>query len=86
MIVTILRAHPSLRYFQGYHDVRPVALNVQTGADGVVQIVSVLLLTFGDVERTVQSTERLSLHRVRDSMGVGLEPVLGYLKCVSGID
>lgn len=23
LIVTVLRRHPALRYFQGYHDVRP---------------------------------------------------------------
>lgn len=46
------------------------------------QIISVLLLNFDDVPLTIASAERLSLHRIRDSMGVGLEPVLGYLKCV----
>jgi hypothetical protein len=31
------------------------------------------------------ATERISLHRIRDSMGAGLEPVIGYLRLVQRI-
>ncbi|KAM0748990.1 RabGAP/TBC [Meredithblackwellia eburnea MCA 4105] len=63
VIVTILRKHPSLHYFQGYHD-----------------IVSVFLLVLDSQETTISMSERMSLHRIRDYMGTGLEPVLGYLR------
>lgn len=46
------------------------------------QIISVLLLTIDDRETMELAAERMSLHRVRDSMGPGLEPVLGYLRSV----
>ncbi|GAA5904480.1 GTPase-activating protein GYP8 [Sporobolomyces salmoneus] len=62
-ILTVLRKHPALQYFQGYHD-----------------IVSILLLTLDDDELLASATEQMSLHRIRDSMGPGLEPTLGYLK------
>ncbi|GAA6018521.1 hypothetical protein JCM11491_006433 [Sporobolomyces phaffii] len=62
-ILHVLRRHPSLQYFQGYHD-----------------IVSILLLTLDDDELLASATEQMSLHRIRDSMGPGLEPTLGYLK------
>ncbi|KWU46160.1 hypothetical protein RHOSPDRAFT_15511 [Rhodotorula sp. JG-1b] len=65
-ILTVLRRHPALHYFQGYHD-----------------IVSVLLLTLEEDDLLIPATERLSLHVVRDSMGPGLEPTLGYLKQAS---
>ncbi|BGP15937.1 hypothetical protein JCM10213_003632 [Rhodosporidiobolus nylandii] len=64
-ILTVLRRHPALHYFQGYHD-----------------IVSVLLLSLQDDELVTAVAERLSLHRIRDNMGAGLEPTLGYLKLV----
>ncbi|GAA6027510.1 hypothetical protein JCM8097_007898 [Rhodosporidiobolus ruineniae] len=62
-ILTVLRRHPALQYFQGYHD-----------------IVSVLLLSLDDDELVIACAERLSLHHIRDNMGSGLEPTLGYLK------
>ncbi|GAA5993228.1 hypothetical protein JCM5350_007290 [Sporobolomyces pararoseus] len=62
-ILTVLRKHPALQYFQGYHD-----------------IVSILLLTLDDDDLLLSTAEQLSLHRIRDSMGPGLEPTLGYLK------
>lgn len=45
-----------------------------------MQIVSVLLLTLRDNDLVTATAERLSLHRIRDNMGVGLEPTLGYLR------
>ncbi|KAI5476743.1 TBC domain protein, Rab GTPase activator [Pseudohyphozyma bogoriensis] len=68
VIVTVLRRHPALSYFQGYHD-----------------IISVLLLTFNDQQLSIRAAERMSLHRIRDSLGTGLEPVLGYLRLLHRI-
>ncbi|GAA6050247.1 hypothetical protein JCM3770_002754 [Rhodotorula araucariae] len=67
-ILTVLRRHPALHYFQGYHD-----------------IVSILLLTLEDDDLVIATAERLSLHRIRDNMGSGLEPTLGYLRLVDRI-
>ena len=80
VIVTTLRRHPSLQYFQGYHDVRLVSLCSDSAADLCPQIISVLLLTLEDEDISLAAAERMSLHRLRDSMGSGLEPVLGYLR------
>lgn len=47
---------------------------------GYHDIISVLLLALDDVELAKSSAEQMSLHRLRDSMTSGLEPVLGYLR------
>ncbi|GAA5848531.1 hypothetical protein JCM9279_006594 [Rhodotorula babjevae] len=67
-ILTVLRRHPALHYFQGYHD-----------------IASILLLVLRDEALVAATAERLSLHRIRDNMGAGLEPTLGYLRLVDRI-
>ncbi|BGP07744.1 TBC1 domain family member 20 [Rhodotorula toruloides] len=67
-ILTVLRRHPALQYFQGYHD-----------------IISILLLVLDDDHLLLETAEHLSLHQIRDSMGTGLEPTLGYLKLVHRI-
>ncbi|KPV75259.1 uncharacterized protein RHOBADRAFT_53256 [Rhodotorula graminis WP1] len=67
-ILIVLRRHPALHYFQGYHD-----------------IVSILLLVLRDEALVAETAERLSLHRIRDNMGAGLEPTLGYLRLVDRI-
>jgi hypothetical protein len=48
---------------------------------GYHDIATVVFLTLPD-ELQLSCLEHLSLHRLRDSMGVGLEPVLGLLRCV----
>ncbi|KAJ4487462.1 rab-GTPase-TBC domain-containing protein [Lentinula lateritia] len=62
LLVTLFRRHPSLSYFQGYHD-----------------IITVLFLTLPSPLH-LPCAEKLSLHRTRDAMGDGLEPVLGLLR------
>ncbi|KAF8512553.1 rab-GTPase-TBC domain-containing protein [Hysterangium stoloniferum] len=62
IILGVLRKRPSLRYFQGYHD-----------------IITVLFLTLPP-ELVLPCAEKLSLHRLRDSMGKGLEPLVGQLR------
>ncbi|KAG8913630.1 hypothetical protein FRC00_001965 [Tulasnella sp. 408] len=80
LIVAILRKRRKLSYFQGFHDV-----------------ISVLYLTLHDSQENLQpdSTrpselllrcgEKISLHRLRDSMGSGLEPVVGYLRLLQRV-
>ena len=48
---------------------------------GYHDIMSILLLVLGDLELAKACAEKMSLHRLRDSMGPGLDPVLGYLRC-----
>lgn len=44
------------------------------------QIISVFQLNLEDQKLSLALAERMSLHRLRDYMGTGLEPVLGYLR------
>lgn len=44
---------------------------------------SILLLVLGDLELAKTCAVKMSLHRLRDSMGPGLDPVLGYLRCAA---
>lgn len=48
---------------------------------GYHDIVSVLFLTLPP-EVALPAAEKLSLHRVRDAMGSGLEPLVGQLRYV----
>lgn len=41
------------------------------------------LLNLDNPELSLAVSEQMSLHRIRDYCGTGLEPVLGYLRCVS---
>ena len=49
---------------------------------GYHDIMSILLLVLNDLELAKCCAEKMSLHRLRDSMGPGLDPVLGYLRWV----
>ncbi|KAK4051206.1 GTPase-activating protein gyp8 [Microbotryomycetes sp. JL201] len=49
---------------------------------GFHDIATVLLLILDDENVAQQATERMCLHRIRDNMGSGLEPVMGYLRLV----
>ncbi|TIA97932.1 hypothetical protein E3P84_02614 [Wallemia ichthyophaga] len=69
LITTTLRLHPTLSYFQGFHDVITVIL-VELDVDvGVLQAF----------------IHRFTLHWCRDAMGVGLEPVRGWLRVLHKI-
>lgn len=48
---------------------------------GYHDIMTVLFLTLPE-EQQLSCAEQLSLHRLRDSMGKGLEPLIGLLRCV----
>ncbi|CAE7087526.1 unnamed protein product [Rhizoctonia solani] len=71
LILSVLERHPQLSYFQGYHD-----------------ILSTLQLTLHpSLERDEEAWHllrecalKITLHRARDAMGVGLEPLTGQLR------
>lgn len=52
-----------------------------SGFQGYHDIISVLFLSLPP-EIQLVSVEKLSLHRLRDSMGPGLEPLIGLLRFV----
>lgn len=51
---------------------------------GYHDIITVILLTVAP-EETLACAEKLSLHRLRDAMGEGLEPLLGLLQYVTPV-
>ncbi|EUC66844.1 Rab-GTPase-TBC domain protein [Rhizoctonia solani AG-3 Rhs1AP] len=71
LILNVLQRHPQLSYFQGYHD-----------------ILSTLQLTLHpSLEKDAKAWHllrecalKITLHRARDAMGVGLEPLTGQLR------
>ncbi|KAL5641307.1 hypothetical protein ACGC1H_001706 [Rhizoctonia solani] len=71
LILDVLQRHPQLSYFQGYHD-----------------ILSTLQLTLHpSLEKDEKAWHllrecalKITLHRARDAMGVGLEPLTGQLR------
>ncbi|KAM0787553.1 hypothetical protein ACM66B_003623 [Microbotryomycetes sp. NB124-2] len=52
---------------------------------GFHDIATVLLLVLEDQDVALRATARMCLHRIRDNMGTGLEPVMGYLRLVRRI-
>ncbi|CUA76695.1 hypothetical protein RSOLAG22IIIB_02162 [Rhizoctonia solani] len=71
LIIDVLERHPQLSYFQGYHD-----------------IISTLQLTLHpSLEKDEKAWHllrecalKITLHRARDAMGTGLEPLTGQLR------
>jgi hypothetical protein len=53
----------------------------RSDTQGFHDIITVLFLTLPE-ELQLVCAEKISLHRLRDAMGKGLEPVLGLLRCV----
>ncbi|TIB70419.1 hypothetical protein E3Q23_04181 [Wallemia mellicola] len=69
LIISTLRLRPSLHYFQGFHD-----------------IIGVLVVELDlDLLRMQKFVEKFALHWCRDGMGVGLEPILGWLRLIQKI-
>ena len=81
LIVSVFRRRPQLHYFQVRQLVisRRCSLKWGLTVQGYHDIVSVVFLTLPR-ELHLPVTEKLSLHRVRDSMGVNLDPVVGLLR------
>lgn len=80
LICEVLRQHPKLNYFQGFHDIMTVLYltlltNVPRPRTGE---------TAADKEewqKLVRAAEVVSLCRTRDAMGKGLGPMMGLLRC-----
>lgn len=61
--------------------VQALGAHSKLGIKGYHDIMTVLFLTLPE-EQQLSCAEQLSLHRLRDSMGKGLEPLIGLLRCV----
>ena len=94
VIVSVLRRHPDLNYFQVRQSVIQIRLHSPTNLfllkcaphlQGYHDIISVLLLVLDDPIVTLPCAERMSLYRLRDYMGPTLEPVLAYLRLMRHI-
>ncbi|KAF8918724.1 hypothetical protein CPB85DRAFT_1430416 [Mucidula mucida] len=59
-------------------------MKIPTLVNGYHDIITVLFLTLPS-EVQLACAEQLSLHRIRDSMGLGLEPVLGLLRVMQNL-
>lgn len=87
LLVTMFRKRRQLSYFQvclTLYLLGGVLLTISIHFKGYHDIITVLFLTLPE-DLQLSSTEKLSLHRVRDSMGSGLEPVLGLLRYIKAI-
>ena len=85
VILHVLRKRPKLGYFQVLFSVASKNRRNNEILQGYHDIISVLVLTMApsendDIERLESAAEKLSLHRLRDAMGPGLEPLLGMLR------
>ena len=85
VILHVLRKRPKLGYFQVLSYVSSKNRENNEFLQGYHDIISVFVLTMApsegdDIERLESAAEKLSLHRLRDAMGPGLEPLLGMLR------
>ena len=99
LIVSILRKRRKLSYFQvplfvscPFSRLTTDCAHYLSISKGYHDVISVLYLTLQDSEQSsglypsellVSCGEQMSLHRLRDSMGPGLDPLVGSLRCVS---
>ncbi|PSN70716.1 hypothetical protein BS50DRAFT_570231 [Corynespora cassiicola Philippines] len=77
VIVEVLRRHPSLCYFQGYHDIVQVFLLVLGGGGSGAD--------HNHHDAPSQAVARLSLLRIRDFMLSSLDPALAHLELLHPI-
>ncbi|SPO29062.1 related to GYP8 - GTPase-activating protein [Ustilago trichophora] len=80
LVLTTLSRHPSLSYFQGYHDILSVVLLTLAPSDRPASSVTQLYSDDIQQSRVELTAERISLHLIRDSMTRDLLPVMGQLK------
>ncbi|PWN33160.1 uncharacterized protein FA14DRAFT_56297 [Meira miltonrushii] len=85
VIVGVLRRHPALNYYQGYHDVVSVLLcvmvpHLESREEDSIQPANQVTL-----EAVVDVACRLSLHFLRDAMTENMTPTLGHLKVLRDI-
>jgi len=79
LLVSLFRKRQRLSYFQVRERNHSRQTNSLTQLKGYHDIATVVFLTMPE-ELQLPCIEKLSLHRLRDSMGAGLEPVLGLLR------
>ena len=79
LIVSVFRKRPTLSYYQVRVLISWGKTLLSDRFQGYHDIISVLFLTLPH-EIQLVSTEKLSLYRLRDSMGTGLEPLVGLLR------
>lgn len=71
IILGVLERHPQLSYFQGYHDIiSTLQLTLHPSVDTDEEALRVLRAC----------AVKISLHRARDAMGAGLQPLTGQLR------
>lgn len=86
VVVGVLRRHPSLNYYQGYHDVistlllvlsphHPTQTTSETGA----------WESKADFDLVLEAGERLTLFFLRDFMTKGIDPCMGWLKVLRNL-
>jgi len=79
VIIGVLRRHPSLNYYQGYHDiVSAVLLVLVPQAEGITDVSKTLQIV-------IEFSCRMSLHLLRDNMTVNMEPTMGQLKVLRNL-
>lgn len=87
LVVGVLRRHPKLHYYQGYHDVMSVLLLVLCPDDPHP---SDIWNSGAEFSAVLKSAERLSVFYLRDFMAPKIEPCLGWLKvirnCIRRVD
>lgn len=79
IVVGVLRRHPLLNYYQGYHDVVSVLILVlcpQTPSNSRVWADE------DEFSLVLSAAERLSLFYLRDFMAPGIDPCIGWLKII----
>lgn len=85
LIVGVLRRHPGLSYYQGYHDVVSVLLVVLVPEVRMEEEEGSPWPTKQDFHTCLTATMRLSLLYLRDFMAPSLEPCLGWLKALRNV-
>lgn len=83
IILSTLSSHPSLHYFQGYHNILSVIL--LTLAPLLPSSSSHLFIDDRQQAVLELTAERISLHLIRDSMTQDLLPILGQLKVLGNL-
>ncbi|EPQ27594.1 uncharacterized protein PFL1_04732 [Pseudozyma flocculosa PF-1] len=85
VVVLTLRRHPTLNYFQGYHDVVSVLVLALAMSGDDVKEDGEPWRDEDERHGLLLAVERLSLHFVRDSMTHDLDPIMGQLKLVRNL-
>ena len=81
----VLRRHPRLSYYQGYHDIVSVLLVVLVPGIRSEEEEGIAWPTEQDFYTCLTATVRLSLLYLRDFMAPSLEPCLGWLKALRNV-